>query len=147
MITRRRLIKSAIVVGCLAGNKGFAAPDDKLPGLIEPVPESADSLEDLKKKVTGQGWAKITWREFEFRGKFFLLCDQVYPHINVKDERVHVWRQKKGRPFKLVWSFRTLDVGAFEVILDETKGTISLKGTANNEFKNSILASVMLAAT
>lgn len=142
-MTRREAIKAMTIGGCLIGINWGCTPDNQSAKLKSTVDEEYASLQALKKDVKFAS----KWWHFNLQGRTFVVCLQEFPSAGETSANIHIWKQTKVGAFGLVWSFRTLGIGPFDVLIDQDKGSVSLKGIANNEFKNAIFATVMLAAT
>ena len=127
MKSRRNFLLSLPLV--TAGVATAAPAETTTPFLLDGV-DSAKTVEELKKSVP----MPLHWKEATFAKRKFLFC-MTSDGDGESYIDVHGWIYNLAfKEWRRIVKIKTRSVGNADLLLDEKKGVVSLRGKANDEF-------------
>jgi hypothetical protein len=109
-----------------------AAPVQMLPSPTLDGPDSAKTIEEIKKSVV----LASQWREATFENRRFLFAVSVQGDGESYIDLFGWIYNQSFEDWRRILTLKTRNVGNVMLLVDEQKGILSLQGMANNRFKH-----------
>ncbi|MDB6078947.1 MAG: hypothetical protein JWO82_2694, partial [Akkermansiaceae bacterium] len=88
------------------------------------------------------------WLPVKFEDRDFIYCQNIHPAFGVSIIDLYGWQYNQTeKKWELLIHAATKGVGKAIISFNQKTGTISMKGDANNRFKEAVVASMDLRAT